>query len=126
MLKNSGQGRIILEKTGLIVDAYFSATKIRWILENVKGARKLAEAGQLAFGTIDSWLVWNLTKGKLHITDVSNASRTMLFNIHTMKWDEDLLKLFDIPRSVLPDVRSSCEVYGNTEGLFSSSIPVAG
>jgi glycerol kinase len=125
-LKINGQSRTILEKTGLIIDAYFSATKIRWILDNVKDARKLANEGQLAFGTVDSWLIWNLTKGELHITDVSNASRTMLFNIHTLKWDEELLKIFDIPFSMLPDVRSSSEVYGKTEGLFATSIPVAG
>jgi len=125
-LKAEGQSRNILEKTGLIIDAYFSATKIRWILDNVKGARKMAEAGQLAFGTIDSWLVWNLTRGKLHITDVSNASRTMLFNIHSLKWDEELLKIFDIPVSILPQVKSSSEVYGKTSGLFASDIPIAG
>ena len=125
-MKNNGQSRTILEKTGLIIDAYFSATKIRWILDNVKDARKLANEGQLAFGTVDSWLIWKLTKGKLHITDVSNASRTMLFNIHTLKWDEELLKIFDIPYSMLPDARSSSEVYGETDGLFATSIPVAG
>ncbi len=125
-LKKEGQSRMILEKTGLIIDAYFSATKVKWILDNVKGARKMAEAGQLAFGTVDSWLVWNLTRGDLHITDVSNASRTMLFNIHTLAWDEDLLKLFDIPFSMLPQVRASSEIYGTTSGHFSSSIPVAG
>ena len=125
-LKNEGHSRTIMEKTGLIIDAYFSATKVRWILDNVKGARKLAEDGQLAFGTVDSWLVWNLTRGKLHITDVSNASRTMLFNIHSLKWDEELLRIFDIPSSMLPEVRSSSEVYGKTEGQFASSIPVAG
>jgi glycerol kinase len=125
-LKNEGQSRNILEKTGLIIDAYFSATKVKWILDNVKGARNLAEQGQLAFGTVDSWLVWNLTRGGLHITDVSNASRTMLFNIHSLKWDEELLKIFDIPASMLPEVRSSSEVYGNTVGQFASSIPVAG
>jgi glycerol kinase len=125
-LKNDGQSRMILEKTGLIIDAYFSATKIRWILDNVKGARKLAEDGQLAFGTIDSWLVWNLTRGKLHITDVSNASRTMLFNIHSLKWDEELLRIFDIPSGLLPEVRSSSEVYGKTAGHFASEIPIAG
>jgi glycerol kinase len=125
-LKSEGHSRTILEKTGLIIDAYFSATKVKWILDNVKGARELAEAGQLAFGTIDSWLVWNLTRGKLHITDVSNASRTMLFNIHSLKWDEDLLKIFNIPAGMLPEVRSSSEVYGETTGLFSSGIPVAG
>jgi glycerol kinase len=126
LLKKDGHSRTILEKTGLIIDAYFSATKIRWILDNVKGARKLAENGELAFGTIDSWLVWNLSKGKLHITDVSNASRTMLFNIHTLQWDEELLKLFNIPPSVLPEVKASSEVYGNAEGLFSTTVPVAG
>jgi len=125
-MKNNGQSRTILEKTGLIIDAYFSATKIRWILDNVKDARKLANEGELAFGTVDSWLIWKLTKGKLHITDVSNASRTMLFNIHTLKWDEELLKIFDIPYSMLPDARSSSEVYGKTDGLFATSIPVAG
>jgi glycerol kinase len=125
-LKIEGKSRVILEKTGLIIDAYFSATKIRWILDNVKGARKLAEDGHLAFGTIDSWLVWNLTRGQLHITDVSNASRTMLFNIHTLKWDEELLRLFNIPSGMLPEVRSSSEIYGKTEGHFATSIPVAG
>jgi glycerol kinase len=125
-LNNEGYSRTILEKTGLIIDAYFSATKIKWILDNVKGTRKLAEDGQLAFGTIDSWLVWNLTKGKLHVTDVSNASRTMLFNIHSLKWDKELLKIFNIPSSMLPEVRSSSEVYGNTVGTFASAIPVAG
>jgi glycerol kinase len=125
-LKNDGQSRKILEKTGLIIDAYFSATKIRWILDNVKGARKLAEDGHLAFGTIDSWLVWNLTRGQLHITDVSNASRTMLFNIHSLKWDEELLKIFNIPSGMLPEVRSSSEVYGKTAGQFATAIPVTG
>jgi glycerol kinase len=126
MLKKDGHAKKIQQKTGLIIDAYFSATKVRWILDNVKGARILAEKGELAFGTIDSWLVWNLTKGKLHVTDVSNASRTMLFNIHTLKWDEELLRLMDIPASLLPEVRSSSEVYGKTSGTFSSGIPVSG
>ncbi len=125
-LKSDGHSTVILKKTGLIIDAYFSATKVRWILDNVEGARKQAEQGQLAFGTVDSWLIWNLTRGKLHITDVSNASRTMLFNIHTLKWDEELLRIFNIPAAMLPEVRSSSEVYGNTEGHFSTSIPVAG
>jgi glycerol kinase len=125
-LKSDGHSPFILKKTGLIIDAYFSATKVRWILDNVKGARKQAEQGQLAFGTVDSWLIWNLTRGKLHITDVSNASRTMLFNIHTLKWDEELLRIFNIPAAMLPEVRSSSEAYGNTEGHFSTSIPVAG
>jgi len=109
-LKKEGESRKILEKTGLIIDAYFSATKIRWILDQVKGARKLAGEGQLAFGTVDSWLVWNLTRGGLHITDVSNASRTMLFNIHSLEWDEELLEIFDIPACLLPEVRSSSQV----------------
>jgi glycerol kinase len=125
-LKKEGNSEKILGKTGLIIDAYFSATKVRWILDNVEGARKLAEEGQLAFGTIDTWLVWNLTRGQLHITDVSNASRTMLFNIHTLKWDEELLRIFDIPAAMLPEVRSSSEIYGQTVGHFSTSIPIAG
>ncbi|MDP3433943.1 MAG: glycerol kinase GlpK, partial [Bacteroidota bacterium] len=125
-LKNDGLSRLILEKTGLIIDAYFSATKIRWILNNVPGARKQAEAGQLAFGTIDSWLVWNLTRGKLHITDVSNASRTMLFNIHTLKWDDDLLRIFDIPENMLPEVKSSSEIYGTTAGHLAPGITISG
>lgn len=125
-LKNDGQSPVVLEKTGLIIDAYFSATKIRWILDNVKGTRKLAEDGQLAFGTIDSWLVWNLTRGKLHITDVTNASRTMLFNIHTLKWDQELLEMFNIPASLLPEVRSSSEIYGKTSGQLGYGIPIAG
>ena len=125
-LKNEGKSRTILEKTGLIIDAYFSATKIRWILDNVPGARKLADKGELAFGTVDSWLVWNLTGGRLHITDVSNASRTMLFNIHSLKWDDELLGIFDIPASMLPEVRSSSEVYGETTGHFGTAIPVTG
>jgi len=125
-LKNEGQSPVVLEKTGLIIDAYFSATKIRWILDNVKGTRKLAEDGQLAFGTIDSWLVWNLTRGKLHITDVTNASRTMLFNIHTLKWDAELLEMFNIPTSMLPVVRSSSEIYGKTSSQLGYGIPIAG
>jgi glycerol kinase len=125
-LKSDGQSKKILEKTGLIIDAYFSATKVRWILDNVKDARRLAEDGQLAFGTIDSWLIWNLTRGRLHITDVSNASRTMLFNIHNLKWDEELLRIFNIPSAMLPEVRSSSEIYGKTLGQFATSIPVAG
>jgi glycerol kinase len=125
-LKNEGYGQMILNKTGLIPDAYFSATKIRWILDHVQGARILAAKGRLAFGTIDSWLIWNLTRGKLHVTDVSNASRTMLYNIHTLQWDNELLELFDIPLSMLPEVRSSSEVYGKVNSQFSSSIPIAG
>lgn len=125
-LKNEGRSTMILEKTGLVIDAYFSATKVRWILDNVEGARKLAGEGKLAFGTIDSWLIWNLTHGELHITDVSNASRTMLFNIHTLKWDEDLLELFNIPALMLPEVRSSSEYYGKTGTGFIPGIPIAG
>jgi glycerol kinase len=125
-LKKEGYALKIQKKTGLIIDAYFSATKVKWILDNVKGARDLAKKGQLAFGTVDSWLIWNLTGGKLHVTDVSNASRTMLFNIHTLKWDSDLLKIFDIPSNILPEVRSSSEVYGRTTGIFPASVPIAG
>lgn len=125
-LKAEGFGKMIRDKTGLIPDAYFSATKIRWILDHVEGARELAAKGKLAFGTIDSWLIWHLTSGKLHITDVSNASRTMLFNIHTLQWDSELLDLFGIPRSMLPEVRSSSEKYGNTIGQFPSPIPISG
>ncbi len=125
-LKAKGLAGKIQQKTGLIIDAYFSATKVKWILDNVKGARALAEKGKLAFGTVDSWLIWKLTGGKLHVTDVSNAARTMLFNISTLSWDKDLLKIFDIPERILPEVRSSSEIYGKTDGLFSSPIPVAG
>jgi len=115
----------IREKTGLIIDAYFSATKIRWILENVPGARERAERGELRFGTVDSWLVWNLTGGAAHITDVTNASRTMLFNIHTLEWDNELLNLLGIPASMMPEVSSCSEVYGET-CLLGSSVKVAG
>ncbi len=125
-LKADGHGPGILEKTGLITDAYFSATKLKWILDNVQGARAMAEKGLLASGTIDSWLVWNMTRGQLHITDVSNASRTMLFNIHSLAWDDELLELFNIPRGILPEVRSSSEIYGRTSGQFISDLPVAG
>ena len=125
-LKSQGYSEEIRKKTGLIIDAYFSATKIKWILDNVEGARKLADKGELAFGTVDTWLVWNLSGGKIHVTDVTNASRTMLFNIHTLKWDDELLKIFDIPSSLLPEVKSSSEVYGTTHGHFSSDLPVAG
>ena len=111
-LKRDGHEALIRERTGLVIDAYFSGSKVAWILDNVPGARAKAEAGTLAFGTIDSWLVWQLTSGATHITDVSNASRTMLFNINTLQWDEDLLRLLNVPASMLPDVRSSSEVYG--------------
>jgi glycerol kinase len=117
----------IQQKTGLIIDAYFSATKLKWILDNVKDARAKAANNELCFGTIDTWLLWNLTQGKVHATDVTNASRTMLFNIHSLQWDDELLSLFDIPRSVLPQVRSSSEIYGYTENILSAkNIPVAG
>lgn len=126
-LVKAGNASMIQHKTGLIIDAYFSATKIKWILDQVPDAREKAERGELAFGTIDSWLVWNLTGGKVHVTDVSNASRTMLYDIHSGHWDEELLTLFSIPRSVLPEVRSSSEVYGLTGNIVpGSSIPIAG
>ena len=126
-LKEQNLTGFIREKTGLIIDAYFSATKIRWILENVPGARARAEAGKLRFGTVDTWLLWNLTRGEGHMTDVSNASRTMLFNIHTLNWDEDLMKLFGIPMSMLPEVHSSSEIYGYTKTtIFAHKVPVAG
>ena len=116
-LTADGFDQVIREKTGLIPDAYFSASKIAWILEHVDGARKRAEAGELLFGTVDTWLIWNLTKGKVHVTDYTNASRTMLFNIHTLQWDEEILKYFNIPESMLPKVRPSSCVYGDTEAL---------
>lgn len=126
-LKAEGWGPKIQEKTGLVIDAYFSATKLRWILDHVPEARQMALAGELCFGTIDSWLLWKLTGGKVHATDVSNASRTMLFNIHTLRWDEELLALFDVPAGMLPEVRSSSEVYGHTQQILTaSSIPIAG
>ncbi len=126
-LKADGLAESIQYKTGLVIDSYFSATKIRWILNNVKGAMEKAQAGKLAFGTIDSWLIWQLTGGKHHVTDVSNASRTMIYNIRTLSWDEELLELFGIPKSVLPEVKSSSEIYGYTsKELFGSEIPIAG
>ena len=109
------------EKTGLIIDAYFSATKIKWILDNVEGAREKAAKGELCFGTIDTWLVWKLTDGKVHVTDVTNASRTMLFNIHTLNGMRNCLTLFDIPKIMLPEVRSSSEVYGHTQNILSAT-----
>ncbi len=126
-LKAQGLVDKIREKTGLIIDAYFSGTKIKWILDNVPGARKRAEMGKLRFGNVDSWLIWRLTRGEAHVTDVTNASRTMLFNIHTLKWDEDLLKLFDIPMSMLPEVKSSSEVMAHTKTtIFAHEVPIAG
>lgn len=119
--------KTIQEKTGLVIDAYFSATKVAWILDNVAGARDKAEQGKLAFGTIDSWLIWNLTAGAVHATDVTNASRTMLYNIHTLRWDEELLQLFQIPISMLPAVHASSEILGETAGqILAHKIPIAG
>lgn len=120
-----GMEKIIREKTGLPTDAYFSATKIRWILDNIPGAKEKAENGQLLFGTVDCWLIWKMTKGKVHVTDCTNASRTMLFNIHTMDWDDDLLKMLDIPRSMLPEVKPSSCIYGETE-VFGGKIKISG
>ncbi|MCP3707848.1 glycerol kinase GlpK [Paraburkholderia sp. CNPSo 3274] len=126
-LKARGLEPMVRAKTGLPIDAYFSATKIRWILEHVEGAREKARAGRLAFGTVDTWLLWHLTHGALHATDVTNAARTMLFDIRTLRWDDDLLALFEIPRSMLPEVRSSSEVYARTAAsLFAAEIPLAG
>ena len=126
-LKKQGVTDMIRQKTGLIIDAYFSATKIKWILDNVPGARKRAEKGKLLFGTVDTWLIWRLTRGEVHVTDVSNASRTMLFNINTLEWDQELLDLFNIPRSMMPEVKSSSEVYGHTKTtIFAHKVPIAG
>ena len=126
-LKRDGRTDLIRSKTGLIIDAYFSATKILWILENVPGARQKVDEGKLRFGTVDTWLIWMLTRGEVHVTDVSNASRTMLFNIHTLEWDKELLQLFDIPESMMPQVKSSSEVYGYTKTtLFAHEVPIAG
>jgi glycerol kinase len=124
-LKARGMEKVIRKKTGLVLDAYFSGTKLQWILRNVPGARAKARAGELAFGTVDSWLVWNLTGGAKHVTDATNASRTLLFNIRTGAWDDELLDLFGVPRSVLPEVRSSSEVYGEATH-FSPAIPISG
>ena len=126
-LKKKGLTETIRNKTGLIIDAYFSATKVHWILENVPGARQRADEGKLKFGTVDTWLVWMLTRGEVHVTDVSNASRTMLFNIHTLEWDKELLELFNIPVSMMPEVRSSSEIYGYTkETIFACEVPIGG
>ncbi len=126
-LKAQGLVDKVREKTGLIIDAYFSGTKIKWILDNVPGARERAEKGKLRFGNVDSWLIWRLTRGEIHCTDVTNASRTMLFNIHTLRWDDDLLKLLNIPRSMMPEVRSCSEVYGHTKTtIFAHEVPIAG
>ncbi|MBA2744952.1 MAG: glycerol kinase GlpK [Flavisolibacter sp.] len=126
-LKQDGSSTMIREKTGLVTDAYFSATKVKWILDNVDGTRERAAKGELCFGTIDSWLLWKLTNEKVHATDVTNASRTLLFNIYSMEWDDALLDLFTIPRSMLPEVRSSSEIYGYTEQVLTAvSLPVCG
>lgn len=126
-LKSAGLAATIQQKTGLVIDAYFSGTKLKWILDNVTGAREKAVKGELAFGTIDSWLTWKLTNGEVHVTDVSNASRTMLYNIHSLEWDEELLKIFDIPASVLPQVKPSSKIYGVTGNIIPDSrIPIAG
>ena len=126
-LKGNGKNKDIQQKTGLVLDAYFSATKVKWLLDNILGAREKAEKGELCFGTVDSWLLWKLTNGAVHATDVSNASRTMLFNIHSLAWDEELLTLFTIPLSMLPEVRSSSEVYGHTQNILTAhNIPIAG
>ncbi len=127
LLKSEGKSGWIREKTGLVIDAYFSGTKVKWILDNVEGVRERAESGDLLMGTIDSWLIWNMTKGELHVTDVTNACRTLLFNINTLEWDDELLKLFTIPKSMLPIVKQSSEVYGQTApGLFAARIPISG
>ena len=125
-LKEKNLAPMIQQKTGLVIDAYFSGTKLKWILDNVNGAREKAEQGKLAFGTIDSWLIWKLTGGQKHVTDVSNASRTLLFNINTLQWDDEMLELLQIPKSLLPQVRSSSEVYGQASALFNYSIPIGG
>ncbi len=126
-LKQQAHNKTIQQKTGLIIDAYFSATKLKWILDNISGARDKAKKEELCFGTIDTWLLWKLTKGQVHATDVSNASRTMLFNIHTLQWDDELLELMNIPKNILPQVKSSSEIYGYTQNIFSAkNIPVAG
>ncbi len=127
-LKENGYNSLFREKTGLLIDAYFSGTKIKWILDHVDGAREKAERGELLFGTIDTWLIWKLSGGKVHVTDYSNASRTLLFNIHELSWDEELLTILNIPKSLLPEVRPSSEVYGHTEPsiFFGQSVPIAG
>jgi glycerol kinase len=126
-LRSNGADQLIRQKTGLVTDAYFSGTKIRWILENVPGAREKANNGELCFGTVDTWLLWNLTKGKVHATDVSNASRTMLCNIHSLQWDSELLEIMNVPAAMLPEIRSSSEVYGYTQNILSAhNIPIAG
>ncbi len=127
LLKADGHEEIVRDRTGLVIDAYFSGSKVAWILDHIPGARERAEAGRLAFGTVDSWLVWNLTSGAVHITDVTNASRTMMFNINTLSWDDDLLRLLDVPRSMLPEVKESSEVYGTVSTTLGiADVPIAG
>lgn len=126
-LKKLGMAEFFRSKTGLVLDAYFSATKLRWLLDNVTGARERAEKGELLFGTVDSWIIWKLTGGNVHVTDYSNASRTMLFNIHTLKWDEEILRVLKIPQQILPEVKPSSHVYGYTDSkLFGREVPIAG
>lgn len=126
-LKNLGMAEFFRSKTGLVLDAYFSATKLRWLLDNAAGARERAEKGELLFGTVDSWIIWKLTGGKVHVTDYSNASRTMLFNIHTLKWDEEILRVLKIPQQILPEVKPSSHIYGYTDSkLFGREVPIAG
>lgn len=126
-LKKLGMAEFFRSKTGLVLDAYFSATKLRWLLDNVIGTRERAEKGELLFGTVDSWIIWKLTGGKVHVTDYSNASRTMLFNIHTLKWDEEILRILKIPQQILPEVKPSSHVYGYTDSkLFGREVPIAG
>ena len=127
-LKAAGHEAMVRAKTGLLIDAYFSGTKVKWILDHVAGARERARRGELAFGTIDSWLIWNLTGGKVHVTDATNASRTLMYDIHARRWDDELLAMLDVPRAMLPEVRSSSEVYGHTlpELFFGRAVPIAG
>ena len=126
-LKAKGLEEKFRQKTGLVIDAYFSATKVKWILDNVEGARERAEKGELLFGTVETWLIWKLTKGAVHVTDYSNASRTMMFNINTLEWDDEILEELDIPKCMLPQVKESSEIYGETDpSFFGGRIPVAG
>ncbi|MGH8033225.1 MAG: FGGY family carbohydrate kinase, partial [Luteimonas sp.] len=127
-LKADGCEPLVRERTGLVIDAYFSGTKVQWILDHVEGARERAERGELLFGTIDTWLIWNLTGGKTHITDYTNASRTLMYDIHARRWDPDLLKMLDVPAAMLPEVRTCSEVYGHTlpQHFFGSEVPICG
>ncbi|HAK99638.1 glycerol kinase GlpK, partial [Exiguobacterium sp.] len=127
-LRAAGHAELFREKTGLLIDAYFSGTKVKWILDHVEGARERAERGELLFGTIDTWLIWKLSGGKAHVTDYSNASRTLMYNIHELKWDDELLGILDVPKAMLPEVRPSSEVYAETAGyhFFGEAVPIAG